>query len=66
MLKRRKVKKREKAINRDVSIAVDVILKGLEPIEDITSRLDRIEGLLAMQIESENSVIINIHQRQGR
>jgi hypothetical protein len=48
-------------VNRDVSIAVDIILKGLEPIEDVTSRLDRIEALLAMQIESEKAIIINIH-----
>ena len=63
LLKRRnlKAKKKDREINRDISIAVDIILKGLEPIEDVTSRLDRIEALLAMQIESEKAIIINIH-----
>jgi hypothetical protein len=56
-----KAKKKDREINRDISIAVDIILKGLEPIEDVTSRLDRIEALLAMQIESEKAIIINIH-----
>ena len=62
-MKRRnlKAKKKDREINRDISIAVDIILKGLEPIEDVTSRLDRIEALLAMQIESEKAIIINIH-----
>ncbi len=60
------MKRKKKAEQQDISIAVDIILKGLEPIENITSRLDRIENLLAkMQTEPKKAIIINLNQRQG-
>ena len=60
------MKRKKKAEQQDISIAVDIILKGLEPIEDITSRLERIENLLAkLQIEPEKAIIIHLNQRQG-
>ena len=58
-MKRRKVKKRDREINRDVSIAVDIILFKLERIEQ---KLDE-----NMQTEPEQSqaIILNLNQRQG-
>ena len=53
-----KVRKRDREINRDISVMTDILL----------IKLDRIEGQLAnLQAEPEQAIIVNINsQRQGR
>ena len=56
-MKRRKVKKRDKQVNRDVSIAVDVILFKLDRIEQ------KLDDKIQIEPEQKQTIILNLNQK---
>jgi len=57
MVKRRKVKKRDREINRDVSIALDVIFFKLDRIEQ------KLDDKIQIEPEQKQTIILNLNQK---
>lgn len=57
MVKLRKIKKRNKVINRDISHAVDIIMYKLDRIEQ------KLDDKIQIEPEQKQTIILNLNQK---